>query len=366
MAISVTLVVEAHHAPARVRLTPCPSSLRCLSCACLELYPLCFALALQPLPRPCRRTHCPRIPSQPRAYDLDLIDRGRVAAPAHFRACWGEQPIAEFREATANDNHFRAEKRNHVGQSDPDSDPGAFQYIARLHITRVGGLRDNTRRDFADVVLREQTNLRGDPLQDDPRARRRDRGTTRDGFQTADIATAAAWSVRVDGLVAELCRDAVQAHMQPPIDDQPAADPGSQREAGHESRALARAEGRFCERERPRIIDQVNRRAERRVQVTNNRLLVPVTGQVRHEHRHPARIIDHCRDADANRANLVQSQPGLTANRANRLRNPRGNGIRSLVRLRRHSQFTERLLLFIEQHRRDFCAAEVNSYYHHF
>ena len=109
------------------------------------------------------------------------------------------------------------------------------------------------------------------------------------------VAAAAQWPVGVERLVAHLAGRAIVTLVHPAINGDHATDAGAKGDADHRRCAPAGAEAQLGEAEGARVVDQVDRQAERLADFCGDRLTGPIAGQV---------------DQQADRARRRVVQPG--------------------------------------------------------
>ena len=180
-----------------------------------------------------------------------------------------------------------------------------------------------------------------------------------EGLQAAGVPAAALRRARpaVDHLVADLARGAVHAEQQPAVQHDAAADAGAERDADQRGAALARAHARLGQRERPRVVDQPHRHAERLAQRARQRPARPRPREVREEADHAQRLVVDPGHADAG----GDDRPDGLGRGTAREREPLDHVVGPAVALRGQAAVGERLAVAVEHDPLDVRAAEIES-----
>ena len=129
-------------------------------------------------------------------------------------------------------------------------------------------------------------------------AGRRDPVRTGECLDAASVSAAAQRPLGIDRLVADLAGRAVVALVDPSIDRDHPADARPERQPDHRGRATAGTEPQLGKPERPRVVDEDRRQADRLADRAGDGLAGPRTGDVDEEPRRAGRRVVQPRHAD--------------------------------------------------------------------
>ena len=211
--------------------------------------------------------------------DLDLVDRRRQDAPPDLGSDARQKQVGGSRDPATDDDPIRRDHDDHVGDPDPEIAGDPPEPLERGRFTGpcpVDGLLGGPRPARF-----------GDPVGPGER------------LEAAVVAAVAGRTVGVDRLVADLAGRSVMTLVHLAVDRDHAADPGSERQPDHRRRAPAGAQPELREAERPGIVDQGHRDAERGRQRTRHGMTVPRTRHVHEEAGRAGPRVVQPRDADA-------------------------------------------------------------------
>src|SRR3989475_7318497 len=209
------------------------------------------------------RAYGPRPDPQLATHDLDARDVRDVDATLKLFSNRTEQQLARGGDTPAEHDPVDADQHHHVAHANPQVSPGVAERLLCPRIPRARGGHSSLRVRLA----------------------RRGGDGTRSGerLEAAAIAAAAWRTIGHDRLMAELAGGPLVAEAEAPIENQPSADPGAERDPQHRGRAAARAQAVLGEREGARVIDQVARRLDRTRDRVGDLHSVPVPGNVGYE-----------------------------------------------------------------------------------
>ncbi len=232
-----------------------------------------------------RRPDRPRPDPQLAAHDLDARDVRDVDATLKLFSNRTEQQLARGGDTAAEHDPVDADQHHSVAHANPQVPPGVAERLLRPRIPRARGGHSSLRVRLA----------------------RRGGDGTRSGerLEAAAIAAAAWRPVGDDRLMAELACGALVAEVETPIEDQPSAHPGAERDPQHRGRAAARAQAVLGEREGARVIDQVARRLDRTRHRVGDLHSVPIPGNVGYEPGDACGGVEDTGHADPDRLDAV-------------------------------------------------------------
>ena len=207
-----------------------------------------------------RRPDRPCPDPQLATYDLDARDVRDVDATLKLFSNRTEQQLARGGDTPAEHNPVDADQHHHVAHANPQVPAGVAERLLCPRIPRARG---------GHSCLRVRL----------PRRSGDDTGSG-ERLEAAAIAAAAWRSIGNDRLMAELACGALVAEVEAPIEDQPSADPGAERDPQHRGRAATRAQAMLGQGEGARVIDQVARNLDRTRDRVGDLHAVPMPGNV--------------------------------------------------------------------------------------
>src|SRR3989442_5016996 len=232
-----------------------------------------------------RRPYRPRPDPQLATHDLDARDVRDVDATLELFSNRTEQQLARGGDTPAEHNPVDADQHHHVAHANPQVPPGVAERLRAPLIPRARG---------GHSPLRVRLPRRGG-----------DRTGSGERLEAAAIAAAAWRTIGNDRLMAELAGGPLVAEVEAPIEDQPSADPGAERDPQHRGRAAARAQAVLGEREGARVIDQVARRLDPTRDRVGDLHAVPIPGNVGYEPGDACGGVEDTGHADPDRLDAV-------------------------------------------------------------
>ena len=166
-------------------------------------------------------------------------------------------------DAAADDDPVGRDDGDHVGDADPEVAPDLGEPVDRACVAGP--------RAGHGLLGRRGPAGRRDPVGPGER------------LDAAAVPAAAQRPVGIDRLVADLAGRAVVALVDPPVDRDHAADARAERQPDHRGRATAGTEPQLGKPERPRVVDEDRRQADRFADRAGDGLAGPRTGDVDEE-----------------------------------------------------------------------------------
>src|SRR3989454_2855375 len=231
------------------------------------------------------RAYGPRPDPQLAAHDLDARAVRDVDATLKLFSNRTEQQLARGGDPPAEHDPVDADQHHHVAHANPQVSPGVAERLLCPRIARA-------RRGHSSLHVW---------------LARRGGDGTRSGerLEAAAIAAAAWRPIGNDRLMAELACGALVAEVEAPIEDQPSAHPGAEREPQQRGGAAARAQAVLGEREGARVIDQVARRLDPARDRVGDLHSVPIPGNVGYEPGDACGGVEDTGHADPDRLHAV-------------------------------------------------------------